>query len=82
MTPYEQQACELAERCAKYLKREYPSLASPEEYITNDLLRELSLPVLLEDKARLDWMEKQDSLQLHQPSNCRTAITNAMKEEK
>ena len=93
MKTYEQQAMEVAERFFRALDRNAthqgnsnPLREPPMEIV----LRELNLAALLEDKARLDWLDAKRASHIYDhfkfnPSTAasqktwRDAITNAMK---
>lgn len=90
---YDQQAREMAERCAEKLTNKYgDAMCQTRNDEINTILRELNLASLLEDKARLDWLcdtAVEIKLAGHPPKSIpcstipiRTAITQAMKEDR
>jgi len=97
MTFYEQQARELADKLVRALTNQYgEAMCQTREDEINTVLRELNLASSLEDKARLDWLNKSGRISMfsdgwnawikgEQPTqihdDVRTAITNAMREQ-
>lgn len=77
MSKAEQQARELAEECGNAIARD---ILDGKKIKADTILSELNLVALLEDKARLDWLDSSyiadDCHRLN-----RTAITNAMREQ-